>query len=376
MSVPEAHPLLQPGPYPGAELSVVIPTYNEADNVSELFRRLTETLGTIRWEAIFVDDSSPDGTADTVRALSSRDGRARVLQRLGRRGLSSACIEGMLASSAPYVAVMDADLQHDERLLPRMLETLRRGGADVVIGSRYVAGGGGVDGSRHALSLWATRLSRVVLAEPVADPMSGFFMMRRPVLAARVADLSGIGFKILLDMLTARGEPLRVVELPYQFRARLAGDSKLDSAVAWDFLLLVGERLFGRFVPVRFVAFAAVGAAGLLVHLAVLTFLLKGAGASFPVSQSGATFAAMTFNFAINNVLTFREWRLRGLRWWWGWLTFCLACGAGALANIGIASWLFSHRTQWILAAVAGVAVGAVWNYAVTSAYTWRRTTL
>jgi dolichol-phosphate mannosyltransferase len=355
-------------------LTIVVPTFNEAANVAELVRRLDACLDGRAWEVIFVDDDSPDGTATRVRALANVDPRVRVLQRLGRRGLGSACIEGMLASAAPYVAVMDADLQHDERLLPTMLETLQRGDADVVIGSRYVAGGGigAWDESRAAMSRMATRLGRMVLPAPVADPMSGFFMLRREVLEARVRGLSGVGFKILLDLLTASREPLKVVELPFQFRERFAGASKLDSSVAWDFLMLVGDRLFGRYVPVRFVAFAAVGGAGVLVHLAILTALLQATSTSFPWAQSAATAGAMVFNYALNNLMTFRDRRLKGWRWFWGLATFVLACSVGALANVGIASYLFERRdTQWVLAALAGIAVGAVWNYAVTNAYTW-----
>jgi dolichol-phosphate mannosyltransferase len=355
-------------------LTIVVPTFNEAANVAELVRRLDACLDGRAWEVIFVDDDSPDGTATRVRALANVDPRVRVLQRLGRRGLGSACIEGMLASAAPYVAVMDADLQHDERLLPTMLETLQGGDADVVIGSRYVAGGGigGWDESRAAMSRLATRLGRMVLPAPVADPMSGFFMLRREVLDARVRGLSGVGFKILLDLLTASREPLKVVELPFQFRERFAGASKLDSSVAWDFLMLVGDRLFGRYVPVRFVAFAAVGGAGVLVHLAILTALLQATSTSFPWAQSAATAGAMVFNYALNNLMTFRDRRLKGWRWFWGLATFVLACSVGALANVGIASYLFERRdTQWVLAALAGIAVGAVWNYAVTNAYTW-----
>jgi dolichol-phosphate mannosyltransferase len=374
MAAVATHVADDPQPARAPELTVVVPTFNESANVAELVRRLDACLRGRAWEVMFVDDDSPDGTAAAVRALANADSRVRVIQRIGRRGLSSACIEGMLASAAPYVAVMDADLQHDERLLPTMLDTLRDGAADVVIGSRYVSGGGvgQWDESRAAMSRFATRLGRMVLPAPVADPMSGFFMLRRDVLESRVRGVSGLGFKILLDLLTAERSRLRIVELPYQFRERFAGDSKLDSSVAWDFLMLVGDRLFGRYVPVRFVAFAAVGGTGVFVHLAILTVLLKATSTSFPWAQSAATAGAMVFNYAINNLLTFRDRRLKGWRWLWGLATFVLACSVGALANVGIASYLFERQdTQWLLAALAGIAVGAVWNYAVTNAYTW-----
>ena len=359
------------------DLSIVVPAFNEAGNVLELVARLDGVLAGRRWEVVVVDDDSPDGTAGLVRALAARDPRVRILQRIGRRGLSTACIEGMLATAGPCIAVMDADLQHDEALLPRMLELLARGEADVVVGSRYVAGGGLGEWPqpRREMSRVATRLARLILREEIADPMSGFFMLRREVLEQRVRLLSGLGFKILLDLLTATRGPLRVVELPFEFRARHAGASKLDSSAAWDFLMLLGDRLFGRYVPVRFVAFAVVGAAGVLVHFAVLALLLRTAATSFTLAQSCATIGTMAFNFTINNQLTFRDRRLHGLRWWGGLASFMAACGVGALANVGIASYLFERRTQWALAALAGIAVGAVWNYAVTSRYTWRQGT-
>jgi dolichol-phosphate mannosyltransferase len=355
------------------DLAVVVPTYNEAANVRELVRRLALVLAGHAWEVVFVDDDSPDGTAAEVRRLATEDARVRVVQRLGRRGLASACIEGIMATAAPYVAVMDADLQHDETVLPRMLDALRRDAADLVVGSRYVPGGGvgSWDESRHAQSRLATRLAQRVLPATVQDPMSGFFMARREVLEGRVRKLSGIGFKILLDLLTADPTPLRIQEIPYQFRTRQAGESKLDASVAWDFLMLLADRAFGRYVPPRFIGFAAVGGAGVLVHFAVLTALLKAMGVAFAVAQAVATGVAMAFNYAVNNALTYRDRRLVGARWWLGLLSFVLVCGVGAAANVGVAAWLFDHNAGWAAAGLAGILVGAVWNYALTGAYTW-----
>jgi dolichol-phosphate mannosyltransferase len=365
-----------PSPAPGAELSVVVPTFNERGNVAELLRRLEAALAGRSWEVIFVDDDSPDGTADLVRELGQRDDRVRCIQRIGRRGLSSACIEGMLSSTAPYQAVIDADLQHDETLLPRMLDALKGGDADIVVGSRYLATGGLGDwqASRARISRLATRLSRLVLHGDLTDPMSGFFMIRREAFAARVRALSGIGFKILLDLFASSAQPLRYLELPYQFRSRVAGESKLDSQAVWEYFMLLLDKLVGRFVPVRFVAFALVGTLGIGVHLVTVWLLFRGLGVGFPVSQAAATLVAITSNFALNNVLTYRDMRLRGWKWLSGWVSFLLACSVGALANVGIASYLFeSSQVTWVPAALAGIVVGAVWNYAVTAVYTWHK---
>lgn len=357
------------------ELSIVVPTFNESANVHELLKRLGSVLGDSGWEVIFVDDDSPDETAACVREIARVDPRVRCVQRIGRRGLSSACIEGMLASAAPFIAVMDADLQHDESLLPRMQEILQSGPADVVVGTRYAQGGstGDWDGQRAGMSRLATRVGRWVLKQDVSDPMSGFFMLRREVLEGSVRRLSGIGFKILLDILASAPPGLRVAEVPFTFRSRFAGESKLDELVVWEYGMLLADKTVGRYVPVRFVAFAVVGGLGVFVHMAALTLLLKGLGLGFAAAQSAATATAMVFNFALNNVLTYRDRRLSGWAWWRGLASFMLACSVGALANVGIATYLFESATTWFLAALAGVLVGAVWNYAVTQLYTWGR---
>jgi dolichol-phosphate mannosyltransferase len=365
----------------GLQLSIVVPTFNESPNIPELLRRLEAVLAAMRWEVIFVDDDSPDGTATLVRDIARTDPRVRCLHRIGRRGLSTACIEGMLAASAPVIAVMDADLQHDERILPTMFaaicaDTAGAHAADLVVATRYGQGGavGRWSESRKTLSRVATLASRSVLHQPVSDPMSGFFMLHRRVLNETVRGLSGLGFKILLDVLaTAKNRQLRIVEVPYEFRDRFAGDSKLDERVVWEFGMLLADKTVGRFVPVRFVAFSMVGGLGLVVHLAVVSTLLNLAGWSFSSAQTVATAVAMIFNFALNNRLTYGDRRLRGASWFTGLVGFMLACSVGALANVGIATYLFQNRAQWVVAAVAGVAVGAVWNYAVTKVYTWGR---
>lgn len=357
------------------KLSIVIPTFNEIANIRELLTRLEDCLAEVAWEVIFVDDDSPDGTAAAVRDIARRDPRIRCLQRIGRRGLSSACIEGMMAAAAPYIAVMDADLQHDERLLPRMLQCLQNEDLDIVVGSRYVAGGstGQWDQSRLSISRFASKMSRLVLKAELADPMSGFFAVRREAMQAAVHRLSGIGFKILLDLFASSPKPLRFRELPYEFRTRHAGESKLDSQVAWEYLMMLADKLIGHVVPVRFVAFTLVGGLGVAIHLAVLTTLFRGFNQDFIHSQVAATLVAMTGNFLLNNFLTYRDKRLRGWAMLRGWISFSLACSVGALANVGVAAYLFTQNGYWILSALAGVLVGAVWNYAVTAVYTWKK---
>lgn len=359
---------------PPAELSIVVPTYNEAGNVEELVRRVDAALPGIAWEIIIVDDDSPDGTASRARTLYQRDARLRCLRRVGRRGLSSASIEGMLSSSAPFVAVMDGDLQHDPGVLRTMLDTLRRGETDLVIGTRYADGGsvGEWNERRIRISRFATRLSTLVTRRPVSDPMSGFFALRRDVIESCAKDLSSLGFKILLDIVASAPKTLRIREVPFTFGTRLSGESKLSANVAWEYLLLLADKLVGRYVPVRFLAFAAIGAVGVGVHFLVLSAVFKLMAQGFAVSQAVATGSAIAFNYTVNNLLTYSGQSLRGTRWLRGLLTFYLICGIGAFANVGVSSYLFGQDTSWPLAALAGIAMSSVWNYAVSARYTWR----
>ena len=360
------------------ELAVVIPTFNERANVPVLVARLDQALAGRNWEAIFVDDDSPDGTAEAAREIARLDKRVRVIQRIGRRGLSTACIEGMCATAAPFIAVIDGDLQHDEALLPRMLDALEADpGLDVAIGSRFCDGGGTGewDRDRIAKSALATKLSRRVLKADLTDPMSGFFMVRSDVVRSLVPTLSGIGFKILLDIMTAAPRPLRFVELPYVFRTRTEGESKLDHVVAMEYLIALYDRMFGKVVPVRFAMFSGIGALGAAIHFLVLGLLFRMAGIPFVAATIVATLVAMTFNFFLNNALTYRGQRLKGFReLLGGWVSFCIVCSVGAVANVGVAA--FMHNVQhgdWRLSALAGIAVAAVWNFALSSRFTWGR---
>jgi dolichol-phosphate mannosyltransferase len=356
------------------ELTVVIPTLNERENVAVLVERLGLALSGIRWEAVFVDDDSPDGTADLVRELAQQQSNIRCVQRLGRRGLSSACIEGILASSAPFIAVMDADLQHDEALLPKMLATLKERQLDIVVGTRYGADGsvGDWQKSRVVISDLASRLARLVVKAELTDPLSGFFVITREAFAATMRNLSGQGFKILLDIFASAPRPLAFAELPFHFRRRINGESKLDTLVAWEYLTLLLDKLAGPIIPVRFLLFAMIGGIGVLTHLATLWLAVYPFGFAFAAGQAIATMVAMTGNFLLNNLFTYRDRRLRGLALVTGLLSFYAVCGLGAAANVGIASQLFDSKHSWWLAGLGGAAIGAVWNYAMSSVFVWR----
>ena len=360
---------------PGPQLSIVVPTFNEIGNIAELVGRLRNTLTGINWEAIFVDDNSPDGTSVRLRQLAAQDVRIRCVRRVGRRGLAGACIEGMLASSAAVIAVMDADLQHDEALLPAMFEAIGKG-ADLVVGSRYTGAGvaeAGFSAYRQGASRLATTLARGLLGVTISDPMSGFFMLRREIVEEAAPRLSVQGFKILLDILASTHRALTIVELAYTFRERHSGQSKLDSLVVFDYLGLLASKSVGDWFSARFALFMLVGATGLGVHLISLLILLNPGQLAFGLAQTIATYMAMTWNFLLNNQLTYRDQRLRGWEALRGLVVFCAICSVGAIANVGVASWIYQSRPSWWLAGTAGALMGAVFNYAASSALTWRR---
>jgi len=356
-------------------LSVIVPTFNERDNVVTLVQRLDVALAGIAWEVIFVDDNSPDGTSDVVRALSRQDPRVRCIRRIGRRGLSGACIEGMLASSAPVAAVIDGDLQHDETQLAKMLDLIENGAAELVIGSRYVEGGSADSFNQQRLgaSKFATAVAQRVLRVKIADPMSGFFMIRRDRFEQLAPRLSTQGFKILLDVVATAEGDLRVIEVPYTFGSRLHGESKLDSMVALDFLGLVLAKLTNDVVSLRFLLFALVGSIGLFVHFSVLFVTLEAFELPFPEAQACAALLAMTSNFLLNNFLTYRDQRLKGFGILRGLLLFYLVCSVGLLANVGVAFSVYDQEPIWWLAGASGALMGVVWNYAMSGLFVWRK---
>jgi len=377
MRAPSGGPLLRerasraPATAP-LELGVIVPTFKEAPNVAPLLAKLEAALAGVVWQAIFVDDDSPDGTAATVKAIAAVDPRVICLHRIGRRGLAGAVIEGVMASAAPFVAVIDGDLQHDETLLPQMLQALQQGRADLVVGSRYLGvGGSGASAlgqRREAGSRVANWLGRRVLHADMTDPMSGFFMARRELIETAAPKLSTSGFKVLFDLMASQDRPPRILELPYEFRSRLAGESKLDKGVVLQYLGLLVAKFSRDLISPRFLMFALVGASGVLVDLLILRALLP---VGFAYAQLIAALGAMTSNYLINNAITYRDRRKQGLALLTGYLKFVLLCSVPLAANVAVATMVYERGPAWWVAGVAGAVVAAVWNYVTTSRAVW-----
>jgi dolichol-phosphate mannosyltransferase len=357
------------------ELTVVIPTLNEAGNVQPLLEKLGVALAGIEWEAIFVDDGSTDGTPDLLTSIAQNDRRVRMVRRIGRRGLSSAVVEGALASTTPIIAVIDADLQHDERILPDLYKAIAKDGNELAIGTRYAGNGstGEWDDKRLKISRFATALASPIMKTRLSDPMSGFFAVRRDVLLEAAPGLSNVGYKILLDLVASSPRTLKLAEVGYTFGTRQSGESKLDEMVALEYIELLLDKTIGRFVPVKLVQFGAIGVLGVGVHLALLYLTLNVLGAAFAAAQATAVVGAMTFNFALNNRFTYRDQQLKGLAWVGGLLSFYLVCSIGAIGNVGIGSLVYEQFHGWWMAGIAGAIVGSVWNYVASGWLTWTK---
>ena len=357
-------------------LTIVVPTYNEKLNVRPLVSLLDKALVDINWEVVFVDDDSPDGTADEVRELARTRLDIRVIHRIGRRGLSGACIEGILSSAAPYVAVMDGDLQHDETVLISMIASFNADPElNLVIGSRNVEGGSsgnGLSGIRSFGSDMATVMARKLLKIRVQDTMSGFFMIKLESFRDVVGELQRQGFKILTDLLSASRGSWKIKEIPFVFKKRQYGQSKMDSAVTLEYFGLILARLTGGAISIRFVLFLFVGLTGILVQLLMVGIFLNVMFLSFFYSQILAVILAMTSNFFLNNILTYRDQSLSGKYILFGLLSFYFVCSLGAVANVAVANLVYNFVPLWILASFFGSVISSLWNFMSSKWLTWR----
>ncbi len=353
-------------------VSLVICTLDEADSIGAVLREAHDALSDIAYEIIVVDDSAEDRTASVVRAHAAADDRIRLVRRKGVRGLASAAITGWDIAQGEIIGVMDGDGQHDTGLLKDLIGALVTGHADVAMASRFMNGTHtGLGRSRHRLSCLGTRLVHAALGVKTSDPLSGFFFMRRAWFDHVRGRLSGVGFKILVDVLTCGERAPRVVERPTMLRSRIGGASKLDSRIVVELAAQLVQNKTRGIVPARFFMFAGVGATGVVVHLAILSLLKGPAALPFWLAQAGAIGGAMSSNFFLNNTLTFRDLRLRGRELWRGLLAFYVTCSAGALLSEMIGSSLNHFGVSWILAGATGAISAAFWNYWSSSRATW-----
>jgi dolichol-phosphate mannosyltransferase len=369
-------------PENAVRLTVVAPTYNEAANVRRLSDAVAAALEGCDYELLFVDDSSPDGTGEQVEDIGRSDPRVRLLRRTAERGLSHSVIDGFSSARGEIVACIDADLQHDPAILPAMLHSLTTG-CDLVVGSRYVQNGRIQDWSwiRQLQSRIATNCARLLLGVELLDPMSGFFMMRRSDFLAIRSRLNGKGFKILLDIVAAL-KTATVREIPYTFRPRTAGESKLSSRVVMAYLEQLWQlSSLGSKVSLQFLKFVVVGGMGAVVNLVAMMLLIRWTGYRDWRASTAASTVAALHNYLWNNHWTFRDRRRSGHALFSGaFLYFAIsavAVASTALTYSGLLAFLFRSTVDISPFALLGVqlvaiSVGTYFNYTLNKMFTWQ----
>lgn len=357
-------------------LTVVLPAYNELNNIDFLLQNLAKADAHEQIKrVIYVDDDSPDGSSEYIKSLSYSHYEVLCIHRIGRQGLSSAVVEGVMLADTEYVAVMDADGQHEPEDLMGMLKQAQSEKADFVVGSRFKAKDSldNHTGLRHHISKKGNALCNFILKRELTDPLTGFFLFKRKIFLDAVREMKPTGFKILLEFLyRIRNNNIEVVEYPIQFRSRHDGESKLDSKVLLEFIdQILGFITKGLF-PEKLFGFLLVGASGLIVHLSLLYVLLFAVGIGFSLAQGLATLISMISNFSLNNILTFRRNRLSGWRWLKGLIYFIAVCSIGATANVGAAAYLNSAGESWWLSGIFGLFVGTIFNFALSRFFIWK----
>ena len=371
-TLPLAWPEVAVAPSPRPVLSVVICTLDESEAIVGVLREASAALGDLPHELIVVDDSADERTAEAVLAVQAAQSNVKLVRRRGERGLSAAVIAGWDAAEGAVLGVMDGDGQHDPHVLPRLYAMLQAEDADVAVGSRYMERGpSGLTGFRAVLSQSGTALTALILGLRVADPLSGLFLVRRDWLEVVRPRLSGVGFKILVDTIASGRRRPKVVQVPTALRPRGSGQSKLDVRVIAELAALLVEKRTGGLLSARFVLFAGVGLSGMAVNLAVLSAAQAVGARSYALSAAAATVVAMVWNFLLNNVLTFRERRLRGAALWRGLTMFCLASAAGGVLAEGVGVAARGAHASWIAAGILGALAGGVMNYLLASRLSW-----
>lgn len=379
----------------GCTVSVILPTYNEVENVTILVDSLHEVLVDLDYEIIIVDDNSPDRTWAVAGELATNHPRVRSIRRIGDRGLSSAVISGMHLAQGRVLAVMDADLQHDESALVDLINPILDGEADIVVGSREVDGGSYGDFSqwRRAVSWTGKQLAERLLRTGVSDPMSGYFAVSSDRFHDVEDRVNPRGFKILLEFL-ARGDQPRVCEIGYEFRDRQRGATKMSRSVAGSYLLALLDLVFGRVVSATFTAYALVGILGVVVRVlagSLFSALLPATGLALPIGFSldagllAFEVSALT-NYVLNNRFTFARNARVGRRFFTGLIPFHVIAGYGLVLQVGITTMIGTaqpsvlgqqnvgafilNQALWIQ--LVGIAAATTGNFIGNRSITWR----
>ena len=351
------------------QVSIVIPTYNELDNIEALLEELRSVLegsGIKDYEVIVVDDDSPDGTWRVVERISREDSRVRLIRRVGVRGLGTAIVSGFNEARGDYVVVMDADFQHPPSLVPRLLSAALKSGASVVVASRYTRGGG-VSGwglLRRIISLGALLLAWILVPESrgTRDPISGFFLVDRRSVSLK--GVRGLGYKVLLEVL-ALNPGVKVVDVPYVFKPRRAGSSKLgvDDMILYVVQVLTVSSMF---------RFALVGLTGIPVNLGIMALALS-VGAPVDVASLSGIEASIAWNYMWHELWTFKTRFKGGLRSVIGrYVGYHISVALGVLTQYATMRLLYTLLgLNPLLGQLAGIILGFIVNYTLSRERVW-----
>ena len=353
-------------------VSLVIPTYNEKENIVPLVERLSRAFANQNYEILFVDDNSKDGTVDLISELAARY-PVKVMVRLNERGLATAVLHGFKYARGNIIGVMDADLQHPPEINPSLLKAIENG-ADMAIASRYVRGGGCPNWglARRIISRGALSLAHVFLpnTRKVKDPMSGFFMFKRDGLDK--VEFQPVGYKILMEMLVM-GKFQNVVEVPFIFEDRSSGRSKMKARQQIDYLRHIFSLMRRKGELVRFLKFIGVGLSGTIVNLGILRLVNALTNWSGYVALVPGIEVSIITNFLLNDFFTFSDRRTGNMKSFFGrLLRYNLVALSGAVINYAIAAGLFTVGLNIYLADFIGIVVAFLWNYFFSTVWAWK----
>ena len=353
--------------------SLIIPTYNERDNIVPLVERIHKALAGYNYKVLFIDDDSKDGTAELIRALSEKY-PVEVIVRKDKRGLASAVVDGIGYAKGDIIGVMDADLQHPPEVLSDLLKAIEDG-ADMAIASRYVPGGSceGWGLARRITSRGAIFIAHVLLplTRRIKDPMAGFFVFKKQAIAS--ANLKPTGYKILLEIVM-EGKFQNIAEVPYTFKTRSRGQSKLNMRQQIDYLKHIYSLMRRTGELLRFAKFCLVGGSGVGVNEGLLWLFREQASLPLPVASAISVEVSIISNFFFNNYFTFRDRRSSEAKSTsYRLLKFNLVSLVGLGINVGILT-LFTNVVglHYLYSNLIGIAIAAIWNYILSTWWTWR----
>ena len=355
-------------------ISILIPTYNEALNIKILIDRISHCLKKIDWEIIFVDDNSPDKTSEKIEYFTKTQSNIKVVNRLNERGLAGAVITGLKYCKFQNIIVMDADLQHDPIYIPKLIKRIEKDDATIVIASRYFQSSTIEDFHfmRKIVSKLTIKIFNMFSYKKLTDPMSGFFIIKKDFFINLSKQLSKDGYKILADIILNGPKTITVSEISLGFKKRNAGQSKMNLRVLWDFLLIIAYCVLKNYVPRKYLSYIFVGCLGLLTHLIFLYVFYKLLLINFLLSHILATFIAILINFTLNNVLTFYSKNLIGFRWLIGLVNYNIFCSYGLFISYSITKVLSDLNCYWFLAGIIGTFTASIWNFSISKFLVWK----